>query len=195
VALESGKHRFLAPNNGILSAILSKEDAAHAVSVENRRYFLSPLSRTFHGRDIFAPVAAHLAGGVDMDMLGPPMGRSGLVSLSIPEPVVSGTRGISGVVATVDRFGNIITNIRNRDLRKAFGNFEPGELSVKICGRIVEGMSDTYESVAFGAPLVLMGSTGRLEISVNGGNAGRVFGAEHGETVQVEKIMAKECEK
>jgi S-adenosylmethionine hydrolase len=184
-------HRFLAPDNGVLSAVLSGGKTVHAVSVENSEYFLSPVSRTFHGRDIFAPVAAHLAGGLDMAVLGPPLTHQDLVSIQIPEPVFTETPGIIGSVVSRDRFGNLITNIRNTDISRHFGLVAPGELAVRISGRTIDGLSDTYSAAAIGAPLAVIGSTGRLEISINGGNAGQVFDAGPGESVRVEKLRLR----
>ena len=190
VALEMDGHRFLAPNNGVLSAVLSKGSEVRSVSVENSRYFLSPLSRTFHGRDIFAPVAAHLSSGMDMNKLGPAMNRHDLISLPVPEPVFTEAPGIVGAVVAMDRFGNLITNIREGDLSGIYEQIQSGQLAIQIGDRVIGGLSDTYESVAYGAPLALIGSTGRLEISVNGGSAGLVFDAGPGEVVRVGKIQA-----
>ncbi len=187
IALEMDGHRFLAPDNGVLSAVLVKDESVRVVSVENSELFLPSPSRTFHGRDIFAPVAGHLAGGMDMAALGPVMKRHDLVSIHIPEPVFTKTPGIIGTIISVDRFGNLVTNIRDKDLSGHFGQIEPGELAIRISGRTIEGLSDTYATVAAGVPLAVMGSTGRLEISINGGNAGEIFNAGPGETVRVEK--------
>jgi S-adenosylmethionine hydrolase len=188
IALEMDGHRFLAPDNGVLSAVLAKGKAVHAVSVENSEFFLSPLSRTFHGRDVFAPVAARLAGGMDITVLGPVMTCPDLVSIHISEPVFTEAPGIIGSVISVDRFGNLITNIRDRDLSRLLGRIEPGELAIRIRGQTIEGLSDTYGAVAFGEPLAVTGSTGRLEISINGGSAVQTFNAGPGEMVRVEKL-------
>jgi len=188
IALEMDGHRFLAPDNGVLSAVLVKDESVRVVSVENSELFLPSPSRTFHGRDIFAPVAGHLAGGMDMAALGPVMKRHDLVSIHIPKPVFTETPGIIGTIISADRFGNLITNIMDKDLSGHFGQIEPGELAIRISGRTIEGLSDTYGTVVAGVPLVVMGSTGRLEISINGGNAGEIFNAGLGETVRVEKI-------
>jgi S-adenosylmethionine hydrolase len=184
VALKTNGQRFLAPDNGVLSALLSKGTGEQAVMVENTRYFLAPLSRTFHGRDIFAPVAAHLSKGMDMSVLGPAVATENLVSFRFPEAVFANDRCIEGAVISVDRFGNLITNIRQKDLMKLCIQNQPSELKVQIRGRTVEGLSDTYKSVPSGKPIAVIGSTDRLEISVNGGHAADVFNATSGEAVR-----------
>ncbi len=174
VAVAAGGHLFLAPDNGVLTPVLADNAGARAVSVENRRFFLSPVSRTFHGRDIFAPVAGHLSGGVALDALGPGIALDTLVRLPLPEPEAAEGGGISGVVVTADRFGNLITNIRRRDLAGEIG-------CVRIGGRTIHGISDTYAAVSPGQLLALFGSTQRLEVSVNGGSARETLGGGAGD--------------
>lgn len=186
VAVETNGHLFLAPDNGVLTGVLPEGGAGRGVSVENTRYFLSPLSGTFHGRDIFAPVAAQLSKDLDLKALGPPIDCGKLVRLGRRAPVSADAHGILGTVVAADRFGNLITNIRKQDLSGICSDAGACELKVQISGRTIHGLSDTYASVAPGEPLAVMGSTGRLEISINGGNAREVFGAGPGEEVRVE---------
>lgn len=187
VAVEMDGHFFLAPDNGVLTGVLSKGGAVCAVSVENTRYFLSTLSRTFHGRDIFAPVAAQLSKGLDMKVLGPPIDCKELVRLNRATPAAADDQSILGTVVAVDRFGNLITNIQGQDLYEICGG-GTCELKIQIGARTIHGLSDTYASVAPGESLAVMGSTGRLEISINGGNAGEILGAGPGEEVRVEPV-------
>lgn len=186
LAVDVNGHRFLAPDNGVLTGVLPEGRKGRVVRVENHRYFLSPHSRTFHGRDIFAPVAAQLSKGLSLEVLGPPVDCRKLVRLEGCAPAVADAHGILGKVVTVDRFGNLITNIQRQDLSGICGAAGTWELKIQICGRTIHGLSDTYTSVASGEPLAVMGSTGRLEISINGGNAGQVFGAGPGKEVRVE---------
>jgi len=192
IAVETNGHRFLAPDNGVLTGVLPAGGAGRGVSVENTRYFLSPLSRTFHGRDIFAPVAAQLSKGLDLEALGPPVDCAKLVRVDRWIPAATDTHGIVGKVIAVDRFGNLITNIGDQDLSGVYKGAGPCELKIRIGARTIRGLSDTYASVAPGEPLAVMGSTGRLEISINGGNAGAVFGAGPGEKVRVETARPRE---
>ncbi|MFZ5830599.1 MAG: SAM hydrolase/SAM-dependent halogenase family protein, partial [Planctomycetota bacterium] len=105
---EVGTQRYLAPDNGVLSHILSRRPAARLLLVTESKWFRQPVSRTFHGRDIFAPVAAHLGLGLDPSLLGPQAG--GPTLLPKPEVQITPSR-IHGVVQAVDSFGNLITNI------------------------------------------------------------------------------------
>jgi len=186
VAVDMGGQRFLAPDNGVLTGVLPGGAAGRAVSVENPRYFLPTPSRTFHGRDIFAPVAAQLSMGLDLEMLGPAVDCRALVRLNRPAPALADGRGITGMVVVADRFGNLITNIQGGDLPGICGGAGACELKIQIGSQTIHGLSDTYASVASGAPLALVGSTGRLEISINGGSAVQVFGGGPGIEVRVE---------
>jgi S-adenosylmethionine hydrolase len=188
VAVEMNGHRFLAPDNGVLTGVLTERGEGTAVSVENPRYFLSPVSRTFHGRDIFAPVAAHLSKGLNLGDLGPPADVGSLVRFDRSAPVVDPPHGIAGSVMAVDRFGNLITNVRERDLSEICGGAGSCELEIEVHGRTIHGLSAAYASVAPGEPLAILGSSGRLEISINGGNAGEVFSAGPGKEIRVAAV-------
>jgi S-adenosylmethionine hydrolase len=192
IAVELNGHRFLAPDNGVLTGVLMEGGAGHAVSVENTRYFLSPVSRTFHGRDIFAPVAAHLSKGLGLEDLGPSIDFGSLVRLDRGGPVSEAPHGIVGSVVAVDRFGNLITNIRKQDLSGIFGAADGSRLEIKVHGQTIRGLSSAYASVAPGEPLAILGSSGRVEISINGGNAGEVFGAGIGKEIRVDAIRFSE---
>lgn len=191
IAVETKRHRFLAPDNGILTGVLSGGDVIRAVSVENSRYFLSPISQTFHGRDIFAPVAAHLSMGLELGALGPVVDHDTLVRLRFPQSVRTDQNEISGVIMAIDRFGNLITNIRERDIGLFLAHTEGPDVIIQVGGQIISGLSDSYASVPIGKPLAVMGSSGRLEISVNGGSAHRFFNAGFGETVLVSTADAR----
>lgn len=192
VAVESNGHRFLAPDNGVLTGVLTEGGAGRAVSVENTRYFLSPVSRTFHGRDIFAPVAAHLSKGLDLEDLGPSLDFGSLVRLDRGKPVFEAPHSVVGSVVAVDRFGNLITNIRERDLTEICGEDGGFELEIKFHGRTIYGLSTAYVSVAHGEPLAILGSSGRVEISINGGSAGEVFSAGIGKRIRVDAVRFSE---
>ncbi|MFP4193353.1 MAG: S-adenosyl-l-methionine hydroxide adenosyltransferase family protein [Desulfobacterales bacterium] len=165
---------FIAPDNGLLSLVIEEQEVLAAFSLENTDIFLHPVSRTFHGRDIFAPAAARLACGMEMELLGPPLDTETLVHLDFGPPPELDDKGVLwGSVIVADRFGNLISNIRIPDIREAFGNTEGFDRRVCILagGRRICGLSDSYSSVAKGEPLAVIGSSNRLEISVNGGSA------------------------
>lgn len=185
VGVEMKGHRFLAPDNGVLTAVLAEGPADRVVRVENSSFFLNPVSRTFHGRDIFAPAAAHLSMGLDLGALGPTVDSEALIRLRLPQPIFTDVPEIVGVVIAVDRFGNLVTNIRDQDLAKLMGRTGVRELIIQIGKRLFFGLSDSYASVAFGAPLAIIGSSGCLEIAVNGGSAVQDLEAGPGDEIRV----------
>jgi S-adenosylmethionine hydrolase len=176
---EAGNQRYLAPDNGLLDLVLRQHPAARLIELTNRAYWLPDVSSTFHGRDILAPVAAHLAAGLDPAELGPPLARH--VSLSWPRPAVSSTRA-AGEILYVDSFGNLISNLACDNL-SPLG--KPEELTVEIAGRVVMGISQTYGNVPPGQLVALFDSQGRLELAVANGNAAAVLGVAAGAEIAV----------
>ena len=170
---QTRRHLFLAPDNGLLSWVLEKEPPLRLVSVENSRYFLKPVSRTFHGRDIFAPVAAHCARGVPIGRFGP--SARAYARLPFPRPRLQGKR-MAGEVLAQDRFGNLVTNFPNRLAAKA--------AALRIKSALVKGVADTYSSAPEGRLLCLPGSHGFLEIARRNGSAAALLRA--GEGMQIE---------
>ena len=165
--------RFLAPDNGLLS-FLEPEQILELRRVENPELMLHPVSRTFHGRDVFAPVAGDLAGGLDAAALGPMAGD--LLRLTLPLPVVAaGT--IRGEILTFDHFGNALTNLREPDLPRAASKVRVAGTTLPLVG--------TYAAVPPGAPLALLGSSGRLEINVREGSARQVLALQRGDPVEL----------
>jgi len=146
---------------------------------------MEPVSRTFHGRDIFAPVAAHLSLGMRIDQLGAAADPSELASLSLPVPKRLGERELVGEIVAFDRFGNIITNIGEYDILQLSSGGNPGALVFDIGGSRIGGLSTHYSAVAQDGVVGLIGSRGYLEIAVNGGSAKSRFGAEKGDCVKV----------
>jgi S-adenosylmethionine hydrolase len=172
LCLEAGGYRFLAPDNGLLQPILDAMPAARIVAVEQKRYFLNQISRTFQGRDIFAPVAAHLSNGVPAGRLGPKAVPS-RKQAPLFTPVSRRGRSWKGVILHIDHFGNIVTNFHTKLPLAA-----PFEL--RIGRRIVRTFVRTYEEAPGGTPVALTGSTGLIEISVGGLNAARILRARIG---------------
>lgn len=173
-------YTFLAPDNGLLSIVFRYSKNVTCFSIENSRYFRHPVSDTFHGRDIFAPVAAHLSIGVEPHSFGPPFLDP--VRLPWPEPVIR-DQCIKGEVIYVDGFGNLVLNI-SADLIR---NREPVNKKFKANIKEIKlPLLNTYSDVAKGKPLALIGSFGFLEIAVNKGSAAEMFSAGVGEPVVVE---------
>lgn len=171
VLVEAGGQLFLAPDNGLLSLVLLEADSVRAWQVENRELFLAEVSATFHGRDIFAPVAARLAAGLEPGGVGAPLVPADLLHLVDLLPKVERRRGrIDGRVEQVDRFGNLVTNIPGRLLAEVSG---PGGKRLKFsCGdREIRGLSATYSAVASGELAAVVGGRGYLELVVSQGRA------------------------
>ena len=178
VALESNGLFFVGPDNGLFSLVHGgRLPAGDAVSIEDQRFTRDTVSRTFEGRDRFAPVAAWLARGTPLSRLGPRV--DDLVHLNAPA-ARSSREGIDGAVLRIDRFGNLVTNIDQQALKGLGDN-----VLVRIAGATIAGISRTYADAAHGALCALVGSTERLEISVNGGSAAAVLGAARGAAVQI----------
>ena len=185
IAVQAGGHYFLAPDNGVLTKVLADKDLQAAVRVENRQYFLHPVSRTFHGRDIFAPVAAHIAEGKPLDAFGPRISAEDMVQLALPAACLSGQGEVVGVVITADRFGNLITNIPENLVRQLAPGTDETRLQVQVGSHKIKGFSESYHSVSPGELLAIIGSRGYLEISVNQGNARTLCGVGKDELVVV----------
>lgn len=185
VCMELNGHRFLAPDNGVLSQVFSERDLERGVYVENPDYFLTPVSHTFHGRDIFAPVAAHLSMGLDMAKLGADAVPSDLVRLPLPQPGYIGETTLEGIIIATDRFGNLVTNIRQRHLKELLGKTQKENLEIQINALRIQGLSQSYDRVLPQQALAILGSRGFLEISVNCGNAQTRTGAKKGDHVTI----------
>ena len=170
---------FVCPDNGILTHILRDEERIHTVAVENSAYFLPQVSNTFHGRDIFAPIAAHLSCGVSIDTLGSPVAQP--VQLPIPKPQLT-DKAIIGQVIWIDSFGNLVTDISHEILESL-----EGRDNVVICagGAKIDHLNRSYTESVVGEVLAIIGSSNRLEISINQGNAAQVLGLKRGDTITI----------
>lgn len=184
VAVEAGGHCFVGPDNGLLRWSVEglAGDGWRAVELTEQRYWLAPaseVSHTFHGRDIMAPVAAHLAAGVGLERLGSPVGS--LAGAPLPRPVRDGER-LRGEILHVDHFGNAITNVRQEHV-----SAPGGALRVDIGPRSLCGPVESYAGVAVGEPLVIWGSAGFLEVAVREGSAASSLGIGHGDAVFIHR--------
>ena len=183
IILTGDRHLFVAPDNGVLSLIYAREERLSVRHVTAEHYFLQPRSNTFHGRDIFSPVASYLAKGVDPDRFGEEI--TDYVRFAAPRPKPVDERTLRGVVLKVDRFGNLITNITPPDIPKLFEPTAPAFKIVvgskgpitRICGNYAEGGP--------GEPFGILGSMGFLEIATNRGSAFQILGAGKGSEVNV----------
>jgi S-adenosylmethionine hydrolase len=170
IAIETASAWLVGPDNGVLSLAAALLQPRSVRRIENHALFLRPLSQTFHGRDLFAPVAAHLSRGLAPAALGSEI--SGFTKLYLPAAVRT-PLGVLGEVLYVDHFGNLITNIEARLLE----SFRGRRLSVSIGITPVAGPVTAYSAVAEGALLAIFGSWGMMEIAVRNGSAADLLGA------------------
>ena len=168
VAFLTERYIFVGPDNGVLGPIIT-EGQGTLIHLNNPSFFRHPVSSTFHGRDIFAPVAAKLSAGADVFAMGEVVGDP--VILSLPRPARKG-QVLKGEVIKVDRFGNLITNIEESTLRDFLGH---DNCTIAVGPIKIENISRTYGDVAVHSDLALIGSSGFLEISVNQGRASDRF--------------------
>ena len=173
---------FVAPDNGVLSMVYDRDPGAIVRHVTAEHHFLSPVSNTFHGRDVFAPVAAWLAKTFQTEAFGEEI--TDFVRFVLPRPKPAGT-ALKGVVLRVDAFGNLMTNFTAEDLPAAA--VESGKIKLQVGGKAVERLAQNFAEGASGAPVAILGSSGYLEIAVNKGNAARVLGVNRGAEVTIEK--------
>lgn len=184
VAVQAGGFTFVSPDNGLLTLVLQSETVTRAVALSDPRSALPTRSRTFEGRDRFAPAAAWLASGVAFDALGPP--APDLVMLTLPEASVS-TDTISGEILRIDRFGNAVSNLLQALLDDWRGS---APIAVEVGDRHVGSPVSTYVEATPGTACALYGSSGHLEIAVAGGNAAASLGLVRGTTVRIRKAGA-----
>jgi hypothetical protein len=182
LAVGAGRWLFVGPDNGLLTPVLEAHPQARVHLVASPLLFREPLSPVFHGRDLFGPVAGHLARGLSLEEVGPPVADA--VRLP-PAPKARLEDGWEGVVVHVDRFGNLTTNLLESDLERLAGR-GLGGLEVSLGGRIVP-LVRSYSDVGVGQPCALVGSSGRLEIPVHRGRADALLGASPGARVLVRR--------
>jgi len=180
IAVQVGETLFVAPDNGVIApAIETLKPSPRIVHLNRPQYWLSRVSHTFHGRDLFAPVAAHLSLGVPLESLGEPV--SDWVRLSDYAAVWRAGNEIVGRVMHIDRFGNVITNIGEEML----AGMDRSQVVVTIRGKTLQGIKPTYATVERGEPIALISSSGHLEIAVREGNAAQGLGVRLGDQVLV----------
>ena len=183
ILLTGDRHRFVAPDNGVLSLVYDRQERISVRHITAEHYFLQPRSNTFHARDIFSPVAAHLAKGVGPDRFGDEI--TDYVRFNAPRPKPTDERTLRGVVLKVDRFGNLITNITALDLPALFEATTPAfRITVGNKGQ-VNRLCTNYAEGTPGEVFGILGSMGYLELAANRGSAFQLLGAGKGSEVNV----------
>ena len=182
ILASSDKYHFVAPDNGVLSLVYAREDRMHVRHITSEHYFLQPVSNTFHGRDIFAPVAAYLAKEVDSLKFGEEV--EDYVKFTAPKPKMAEANRLRGVVLKVDRFGNLVTNITPQDAPALFANAAKG-FKIMVGSREITEIRNAYAEGSPGEVFALLGSMGYLEIAANRAAAAQLTGAGKGTEVSV----------
>lgn len=182
IAADVGDYKFVAPDNGVLSAVFQESPPKKVVELTERKYWRPTVSRTFEGRDRFAPAAGFLARGITLVALGKSVADYHV--LDLPRPAIDG-RELRGEVVRVDRFGNLITNID----RRTFDQFaNGGAIAIDVGGREVARIVATYAEAAAGELCALFGSTDHLELAINAGDAAATLALGRGAAARVRLV-------
>jgi hypothetical protein len=183
LALQAHGHYFVGPDNGLFTFALDS-DGWSAVAIEAPLYRLPVVSQTFHGRDLFAPAAAHLATGVPLERLGPPVFDP--VRLPVPRSKFEGDE-LVGEVIGADHFGNLITSVTEDHIASLASG---GSAIVTLGSRALGSLAGSYEEGELGAPRAILGSSGRVEIFVRDGSAAALLGERRGTTVRLRRASS-----
>lgn len=182
IAADVGDWRFVAPDNGVLTAVLQEAPPKKVVELTERRYARPTVSRTFEGRDRFAPAAAWLAKGIQLPALGRAV--SDYVQIDLAQAVLHEGE-IRGEVVRIDRFGNVVTNVDRRLCEKLTG--AEGTMQIEVGGRPVNRLVSTFSEIGAGDVCALFGSTDHLEGAAHAASAAEVLGVSVGAVVTVRR--------
>jgi S-adenosylmethionine hydrolase len=183
IAAEAGEWRFVAPDNGVLTAVFQEAAPKRVVELSDRRYARPTVSRTFEGRDRFAPAAAWLAKGVQLSALGRAI--SEYQQLDLPKPVIDGSV-LRGAVVRIDRFGNVVTNLDRKTCERLGGG--PRGVQIVIGPHKINRLVSTYTDLGEGEIGALFGSTDHLEFAVPSASAATELGATVGAPVELRRL-------
>jgi S-adenosylmethionine hydrolase len=175
ILMRAGNYSFVGPDNGIFSYVRDQEADFRVFHITNTQYFRQPVSATFHGRDIFAPVAAALSLGIDPRNLGNEIRDPVRLKTLQPERLKNGK--LKGRVIHIDRFGNCITNIRREDFEDA--------ARLDVAGKTIKSFKRFFAEESKGRLFGVWGSAGFLELATNGASAAKLLGAKRGQSVLV----------
>ncbi|MCU1309852.1 MAG: hypothetical protein JWO20_977 [Candidatus Angelobacter sp.] len=176
------KHKFIAPDNGVLSLVYEREERLSVRHITSEHYFLSPISQTFHGRDIFAPCAGWLSKGVETSKFGEEV--TDFARFAAPKPKPVSPQILKGVVLKTDKFGNMITNFTVKEVPALFQTPTP-PFKVLVNSKEVNIMRAAYAQGMHNEVFAIIGSMGYLELASNRGAASRLLGADRGSEVGI----------
>jgi len=178
LALKIGDQFFVGPDNGIFS-LLTEERDFKAVELTNPSYWRTDRSNTFHGRDVFAPAAAHLCNGTELSQMGDPVEDLQTYHWAVP---IADTDGIEGWVIHIDKFGNLITNISQSLIEDVIGS---DDLKIYVGNTILDTIENMFAAVPEGEPVAYIGSSGMLEVAINQGNAAKMLSVQKGAQISL----------
>ena len=182
IVLSTGRHYFVAPDNGVLSLVYAREERLQVRHIDAAHYYRQPVSKTFHARDIFAPVAAYLAKGVELAKFGEEI--TDFVRFNAPKPKPTEGNTLRGVVLKVDRFGNMVTNFTSQDVPALFQD-NPPAFKITVGKREITEMHANYAEGAPNEVFGILGSMGYLEIAANRAAAAQIVGSGKGSEVNI----------
>jgi len=186
LVVETADHLFVAPDNGVLGPLLTQVDVLRVIHATEATYFRQPISRTFHGRDVFAPLAAWLSRGTPLPNIGPEI--HDYVRLELPRPRAAADQALVGEIIHVDRFGNLMTNIAESGIIELWGHQDWQRMRTRIGSAVIDGMDSHYAQRPPNGLGMLINSWGFCEIFVNEGSAAQLTGAAEGTPVSVESV-------
>ncbi len=181
IIAETAEHLFIAPDNGVLGPVLDPSEVRCVIHATATQYFRHPISRTFHGRDVFAPLAAWLSRGVEARDMGPTIDN--FRRLDLPQPHVQAGGGVEGEIVYQDRFGNLITNISEAWVTEVWGPPPWQALEAHIKASVIRGLDSHYAQRSPQELGIIINSWGLFEVFANGGNAAQATGAVAGSPV------------
>jgi len=174
--IQTKNYYFIGPDNGLFTGILNKENVIKVIELTEKKYWLKNISNTFHGRDIFSPVAAHLAKGIKPETLGNPIPKQKLAKLEISKPIKLKNSFI-GIVQYIDHFGNLITNIPNDEV--------PLKINGKVKNKTFSGLVSSFSQAHDNKLTAIKGSSGFIELFINKKNAAKSTGIKLKDNVQI----------
>lgn len=185
IAVKTKDYTFISPDNGTLSYVMQQYTPLGVYSITNSDFFLSQVSATFHGRDIYAPLAAHLANGLDIEKVGERISPISLITLSEPKCFIDNQNIWHGEVMHIDRFGNIMTSLKAKTMNIEATHFSKQDLNwIFETGNIqIRYLSQTFSDVNVGNFLAYVGSFGYIEIGKRDGSASDILQLNHGDNI------------
>jgi len=182
IIVQSKDYRFVAPDNGVLSMVYEREERVEVRQVTAEHFFRKPVSNTFHGRDIFAPVAAWLSRGMEVEKFGAVI--SDYARFTSVRPKSEDASTIRGIVIKVDKFGNVITNIAPDAVPQIFGQ-DPPPFRIRINGHEITRIHESFAAGEASELFAVVGSSGFIEICTNRGSAAKALNVNRGAEVEV----------